>query len=75
MKCIVSVLAACGLVMVVGCKRVAVEADTPEPPKKAEDIQYLETDAGQWPVHDTERPAPTVVTPGAEPGQARMALP
>ena len=70
MKCIVSVLAACGLVMVVGCKRVTVEADAPEPPKKTENIQYIESDAGRWPVHDTERPAPAVVTPGAEPGQA-----
>jgi hypothetical protein len=71
MKCIVSILAACGLVMVVGCKRVTVEADAPEPPKTAgENIQAGETDSGRWLVHDTKRPAPTVVTPGTEPGKA-----
>ena len=72
MKRIVCVLAACGLVMVVGCKRATLKAEGPEAStaEKRDAIQNSEADAGRWQVHDMERPAPVVVTPGAVPGQA-----
>ncbi len=72
MKHIVSVLAACGLVMLVGCQRATLKAEGPEAStaEKGDSILSSETDAGTWRVHDTERPAPVVVTPGAVPGQA-----
>jgi hypothetical protein len=34
-------------------------------PKKKEVIQYVETDAGRWMVHDENRPTPPVIAPGA----------
>jgi hypothetical protein len=32
--------------------------------KKQDPVQYIETAAGRWMVHDEDRPAPPVVTPG-----------
>ncbi len=33
-------------------------------PQKKEVIQYVDTDTGRWMVHDENRPAPAVITPG-----------
>lgn len=38
--------------------------------KKGEKIQYVETETGRWLVHDMNRPAPPVITPGTESTQA-----
>jgi hypothetical protein len=61
MKRIVCVLALCGLVSVVGCKPAVTTG---------EDAGDGGTEIGQWQVHDTDRPAPEVVTPGATSCQA-----
>jgi len=41
-----------------------------KPAKKVENRQYVETDTGRWLVHDVNRPAPPVITPGTESTQA-----
>jgi hypothetical protein len=38
--------------------------------QKKEVIQYVETESGRWTVHDEDRPAPPVITPGACDSQA-----
>jgi hypothetical protein len=38
--------------------------------KKPEIRQYVQTDTGRWLIHDMNRPAPPVITPGAKPGDA-----
>ncbi len=43
-------------------------------PQKKELIQYVETDTGQWMVHDEDRPAPPVITPGICGSQAAPVL-
>ena len=49
----------CGLVILAGC------ATTPKQEvKELEKRQYVETDTGWWLVHDMNRPAPKVITPG-----------
>lgn len=58
----------CGLAILAGCA-------TQQAVKKAEKIQYVETDTGRWLVHDMNRPAPAVLSPGtdstpSEPGKA-----
>jgi hypothetical protein len=42
----------------------AQPAAEPKPP-----IQYVDTPTGRWMVHDENRPAPPIITPGSEPGQ------
>jgi len=38
--------------------------------KKPEKRQYVETETGRWLIHDTNRPAPPIITPGTECGAA-----
>jgi hypothetical protein len=38
--------------------------------EKDNKIQYIETDTGRWLVHDMNRPAPPVITPGKVPSDA-----
>jgi hypothetical protein len=38
--------------------------------EKNRNIQYVETETGRWLVHDVNRPAPPVITPGTESTQA-----
>jgi hypothetical protein len=45
---------------------VKVEEDGP----KQELVQYVDTPTGRWKIHDDDRPAPPIVTPGAECGDA-----
>jgi hypothetical protein len=42
--------------------------------KKAQKViyQYVETDTGKWLVHDVNRPAPPVITPGTESRQEKV---
>lgn len=49
-------------------------AATPAPVggKEDEKIQYVETDTGRWLVHDMNRPAPSVITPGTKSTQERI---
>jgi hypothetical protein len=40
------------------------------PAAKPEKMQYVETDTGRWLIHDMNRPAPPVITPGAASAEA-----
>jgi len=50
---------ACLLAIAAGC---AVEQTT----KEGEKMMYVKTDTGRWLVHDMNRPAPAVISPGTE---------
>lgn len=55
--------------MAAGCatqEAAQVEEDKP----KQELVQYVDTPTGRWKIHDDERPAPPIVTPGDECGDA-----
>ena len=54
----------CGFVVLAGC----ATQETAE--KKGPLRQYVETDTGRWLIHDVNRPAPPVVTPGDVPSDA-----
>jgi hypothetical protein len=58
----------CLLAVLAGCA-------TQQAAKEGEELQYVETDTGRWLVHDVNRPAPVVVSPGTEstPSQAGQA--
>lgn len=60
--------ALCGLVILAGCTAQEEAKVTTE--TKAPLRQYVETDTGRWLVHDVNRPAPPVVTPGKAPSDA-----
>ena len=64
MKRIFGVWVVCGMVMVTGCERASLEVEEAGPSA----VETLES--GQWKVHDMDRPAPGVVTPGADSSQA-----
>lgn len=79
MKTILYGLLICGMMVVVGCASQAKkeppkvgtvpsvpEAKKAEPTKTADGqlIQYVDTPSGRWRVHDEDRPAPKVITPG-----------
>jgi uncharacterized protein YceK len=57
------------LTLLVGCAAVQTTKAAKEG-KKNQNIQYVETETGRWLVHDVNRPAPPVITPGAESTQA-----
>ena len=68
MRTVLQCVAVCWLVILAGCaaRQVAGEGDS---------IRYVETDTGRWLVHDVNRPAPPVISPGtastqSEPGKA-----
>ena len=42
--------------------------------KKVENRQYVETDTGRWLIHDMNRPAPEVITPGTESVQSQTGI-
>ena len=53
----------CSFSILTGCASLqAIEQKT----NTAKGTQYLETETGRWRVHDMNRPAPPVITPGAE---------
>ena len=54
----------CGFVVLAGC--ASQEMAEAEGPLR----QFVETDTGRWLIHDVNRPAPPVVTPGKVPSDA-----
>ena len=52
----------CLLVIISGC---AAQQASEKGEKKPEVRQYVRTDTGRWLIHDVNRPAPPVITPGA----------
>ncbi len=70
MRAVLLHVAVCGLVILAGCATTAKQDA-----KKLENIQYVETDTGWWLVHDVNRPAPEIITPGtpSTPSQAGTA--
>jgi len=66
-RTVLQCVAVCWLVILAGCaaRQAASEGGS---------IQYVETDTGRWLVHDVNRPAPPVISPGtastqSEPGK------
>ncbi len=53
-----------GFVGVIVILTLTVAGILAQSPKKKEPIQYVDTESGRWMVHDENRPAPPVVTPG-----------
>ncbi len=49
----------CGISMLAGCASLQTT-------NKAKGTRYLETETGRWLVHDMNRPAPPVITPGTQ---------
>lgn len=49
---------------------VKVETAKVEPAQPKPVIQYVDTPTGRWMIHDEARPAPPIITPGAECGAA-----
>ena len=49
----------CGLAILAGCA-------TQQTAKEGEKLQYVVTDTGRWLIHDVNRPAPPVISPGIE---------
>src|SRR3990172_7242679 len=63
---VIAILAGCGSQQAsekVEAEKVEVEKIAAENPN----VQYVETDTDRWRIHDTNRPAPPVITPD-EPG-------
>jgi hypothetical protein len=58
MRTVLISVSACGFMILAGC------AITEPAAKKGEIRQYVDTDTGRWLIHDMNRPAPVVVTPG-----------
>jgi hypothetical protein len=56
-----SAVAICGWI---GITMMSVTGMMAQNPQKKELVQYVETDTGRWMVHDEDRPAPPVITPG-----------
>jgi hypothetical protein len=54
----------CFLSLLTGAIVIAAFAQTQTAPKKPEVIKYVDTETGRWMVHDENRPAPPVITPG-----------
>jgi len=71
MRTVLLYIVVCWLAILAGCATTEQAADK----KKGEKLQYVETDTGRWLIHDTNRPAPAIITPGtsstqSEPGEA-----
>jgi len=60
MRTVLIIVAVCVLMILAGC------AFTEQAAQKGEIRQYVQTDTGRWLVHDMNRPAPPVITPGTE---------
>ncbi|OHB73776.1 MAG: hypothetical protein A2Z25_00890 [Planctomycetes bacterium RBG_16_55_9] len=66
MRTILLQVAVCLLVIASGCEslRFGSKQTAEETKKKPEVRQYVQADTGRWLVHDVNRPAPPVITPG-----------
>ncbi len=62
MRTVLLCVAVCWLAILAGCA-------TQQVAEKGEKLQYVETDTGRWLIHDMNRPAPTVISPGTGPGR------
>jgi hypothetical protein len=60
MRTVLIIVAFCVLMILAGCATIE------QPAQKGELRQYVVTDTGEWLVHDMNRPAPPVITPGTE---------
>ncbi|GAG08832.1 unnamed protein product, partial [marine sediment metagenome] len=58
MRTVLLRVAVCWLAILAGCA-------TQQVAEKGEKLQYVETDTGRWLIHDMNRPAPAVISPGA----------
>jgi len=57
MRTILLCVAVCWLTIFAGCA-------TQQAAEKGEKLQYVESDTGRWLIHDMNRPAPAVISPG-----------
>jgi len=57
MRTVLLTIVVCGLAILAGCA-------TQQAAKEGEKLQYVETDTGRWLIHDMNRPAPAVISPG-----------
>ncbi len=69
MRTILLTIVVCWLAIFAGC------ATQQQATEEGENLQYVETDTGRWLIHDMNRPAPAVISPGtgstkSEPGGA-----
>ena len=60
MRTILLTIVVCWLAILAGC------AITEQAAEKGEKLQYVETATGRWLIHDMNRPAPAVISPGTE---------
>jgi len=68
MRTVLMCVSVCGFAILAGCA-------TQQAAEEGQKLQYVETDTGRWLIHDMNRPAPAVISPGTgstpgEPGQA-----
>jgi hypothetical protein len=61
MRTILQSVTVCLLAIMAGC---ATQPAAKQAAQKGEKIQYVETDTGRWLIHDVNRPAPAVISPG-----------
>lgn len=68
-------IAVCMFIILTGCATMEENAQLSEKSATTENAtrgtQYLETETGRWLVHDINRPAPPVITPGTESTQGQ----
>jgi hypothetical protein len=72
MKAFLFGLIVCGLVILSGC---AILQATQQQTNEEKGTRYLDTETGRWLVHDMNRPAPPVVSPGTESTQEQPGEP
>jgi len=76
MRTVLLRVAVCGLAISAGCAtQQAAKQEIKQVAKKGEKLQYVETETGRWLIHDVNRPAPAVISPGtgSTPSQAGQA--
>jgi len=72
MRTVLLRVAVCGFVISAGCAtQQAAKQEIKQVAEKGEKLQYVETDTGRWLIHDVNRPAPAVITPGTESTQSQ----
>ena len=72
MRTVLLYIVVCWLAILTGCTaQQAAKQEIKQVAKKTEKLQYVETDTGRWLIHDVNRPAPPVITPGTESTQSQ----
>ena len=66
MKTVLLHVIVCWLVILAGCATTqqVPKQTVKQATKKTKKLQYVETDTGRWLIHDVDRPAPAVISPG-----------